>query len=217
MNKTQSPDGVVSAVVMKNGTCIYCGRSFRGNEFENVCSDVCLNEVNREECNDEPDQADDVVSLESFSILGVDESAYRRFCLYFEEMNEAGAPYSTSDMVEKALDLGLPLPEQIKYIQGKEMTPGGIYRLPRIKLGGRWFWIDERLKEYRSADHAMLTVINENDMSDLFEIEEVLDSIEVAESEKLPLRNTFTTAVNGDFTELRAQQEAWKHAAENRW
>ena len=35
---------------------------------------------------------------------------YKEFVLYFEELDKLGIGYGRSDLVEKALELGLPIP-----------------------------------------------------------------------------------------------------------
>jgi hypothetical protein len=102
----------------------------------------------------------------------------------------------------------------VKYIRGREMTPGGIYRLPRIRVGGRWFWIDERLKEYRSADHAMQTTFNEDMMSEIMEAEEYLECEDVPEEDKVPLRDHFRKAVNGEAADFQEFMEAGRKEQE---
>ncbi|MGB8217369.1 MAG: hypothetical protein WCE94_08715 [Candidatus Methanoperedens sp.] len=62
--------------------------------------------------------------------------------------------------------------EEPTYIPGE--MKDGVNMLPRIKVGNRWFWIDERLKEYRSVDAPLVTFTNQ-EMDDLCEIEEVLN------------------------------------------
>jgi len=37
-----------------------------------------------------------------------------------------------------------------QFIEGR--TVGSVYQLPRVKLLGKFWWIDERLKEFRSVE-----------------------------------------------------------------
>lgn len=38
------------------------------------------------------------------------ENKYREFVLYFEDLDKIGAPYGISDLVRKAEELDLPIP-----------------------------------------------------------------------------------------------------------
>lgn len=46
------------------------------------------------------------------------EKNYREFLLYFEELDKQGIGYSIDDMIKKANELNLPIPEEIKRRRG---------------------------------------------------------------------------------------------------
>ncbi|WAM22561.1 MAG: hypothetical protein OI715_00270 (plasmid) [Candidatus Methanoperedens sp.] len=103
--------------------------------------------------------------------------------------------------------------EETTYIPGE--MKDGVNMLPRIKVGNRWFWIDERLKEYRSVD-APLVAFTDREMDDLCEIEEVLnhpitlgfkpeDQKDRTVIDKL--QALFNKALGGDRTAFEAMEE----------
>lgn len=49
------------------------------------------------------------------------EKNYREFLLYFEELDKRGIGYSIDDMIKKANELNLPIPEDIARKRG--LTP----------------------------------------------------------------------------------------------
>jgi hypothetical protein len=49
------------------------------------------------------------------------------------------------------------------FIKGE--TLGGVHQLPRVSLLGKWWWIDERLKEYRAVE-APLEILSFAQMDD---------------------------------------------------
>jgi hypothetical protein len=99
------------------------------------------------------------------------------------------------------------------YILGE--MKDGVNMLPRIKVGIRWFWIDERLKEYRSVD-APLVAFTNREMDDLCEIEEVLNhpiTMGYKPEERQDrtvidkLQALFNKALSGDRTAFEAMAE----------
>lgn len=96
--------------------------------------------------------------------------------------------------------------QEQKYIPGERLQ-NGIYKLPRIKVGTRWFWIDERLKQYRSVDDPIVFIEYQN-MDDIIELENVLiDSVIAGFSPKNKkhkkilnvLQSAFDNAIFGDM------------------